>query len=95
MCTVQGVTLCGIGYLLSGVVPAGIHAGLVYVTPIYFLLLMFGDIRTLAMGLAVTCGAIAVPLAHWLSPQWSLLSGGVAGGSVAYLILRRQRRLAR
>jgi len=87
-CTVQGVTLCGIGYLLAGSVPKEIHSGLIYVTPIYFLLLMFGDIRSLAMGVAITCGAIAVPVAHLVTPQWSLLAGGVAGGTVAYFILR-------
>jgi predicted branched-subunit amino acid permease len=87
-CTLQGVMLCGIGYLLAGSVPKEIHAGLVYVTPIYFLLLMFGDIRSRTMGVAICCGAIAVPLAHVLSPQWSLLAGGVAGGTLAYGILR-------
>ena len=68
-----------------------IHAGLVYVTPIYFLLLMFGDIRSVSMGVAVTCGAIAVPLAHLVTPHWSLLAGGVAGGTAAYVILRMKR----
>ncbi len=91
ICTTQGIVLCGIGYLLAGVVPAEIHAGLVYVTPIYFLLLMFGDIRSATMGVAVTCGAIAVPLAHLVTPHWSLLAGGVAGGTAAYVILRVKR----
>lgn len=91
VCTVQGVMLTGIGYLLAGAVPTEIHAGLVYVTPIYFLLLMFGDIRSATMGVAVTCGAIAVPLAHLLSPHWSLLAGGLAGGTAAYLLLRAHR----
>jgi predicted branched-subunit amino acid permease len=90
-CIAQGVTLCGIGYVLAGAVPAEIHAGLVYVTPIYFLLLMFGDIRSAAMGAAVTCGAIAVPLAHLLWPQWSLLAGGLAGGTAAYVMVRNHR----
>lgn len=91
-CTVQGVALCGIGYLLAGTVPREIHAGLVYVTPIYFLLLMFGDIRSRVMGVAITCGAVAVPLAHLVAPQWSLLAGGVVGGTVAYWILNLQRK---
>ena len=91
VCTTQGVLLCGLGYLLSGVVPAEINAGLVYVTPIYFTLLMFGDIRSRAIAMAVTCGAVAVPLAHLITPHWSLLGGGVAGGTVAYIILRMQR----
>ena len=95
VCTMQGVTLCGIGYLLSGVAPKEIQAGLVYVTPIYFLLLMFGDIRTLTMGVAITCGAVAVPLAHLVTPHWSLLAGGIVGGTVAYLILRAHRAATR
>ncbi len=95
VCTTQGIVLCGIGYLLVGAVPAEIQAGLVYVTPIYFLLLMFGDIRSRAMGVAVICGVIAVPLAHLVSPQWSLLAGGVAGGTAAYVILRLLKNKAR
>lgn len=91
VCTTQGILLCGVGYLLAGVVPVEINAGLVYVTPIYFTLLMFGDIRSRAMAVAVTCGAVAVPLAHLASPHWSLLAGGVAGGTVAYIILHLQR----
>lgn len=91
MCTLQGMVLCGIGYLLAGSVPREIHAGLVYVTPIYFLLLMFGDIRSLTMGVAITCGAVAVPLAHLVTPQWSLLAGGMVGGTAAYWILRALR----
>jgi predicted branched-subunit amino acid permease len=66
----------------------------VYVTPIYFLLLMFGDIRTFTMGVAITCGAVAVPAAHLITPQWSLLAGGVAGGTAAYWILRVLREKA-
>jgi predicted branched-subunit amino acid permease len=95
VCTTQGIVLCGIGYLLVGVVPAEIQAGLVYVTPIYFLLLMFGDIRSRTMGVAVTCGVIAVPLAHLMTPHWSLLVGGMVGGTAAYLVLRLQRQKAR
>ena len=91
VCTTQGFLLCGVGYLLSGAVPAEVNAGLVYVTPIYFTLLMFGDIRSATIGVAVTCGAIAVPLAHLLAPHWSLLGGGMAGGTVAYFILRARR----
>lgn len=91
VCTVLGVMLCGIGYSLAGVVPPEVHAGLVYVTPIYFLLLMFGDIRSATMGVAVCCGAVAVPLAHLVSPHWSLLAGGAAGGTAAYFILRMTR----
>ncbi len=91
VCTTQGVLLCGLGYLLSGAVPAEINAGLVYVTPIYFTLLMFGDIRSRAIAVAVTCGAITVPLAHLITPHWSLLGGGAAGGTLAYFILRARR----
>ena len=91
VCTTQGVLLCGLGYLLAGAVPAEVNAGLVYVTPIYFTLLMFGDIRSAAIGVAVMCGAIAVPLTHLIVPHWSLLGGGLAGGTVAYIILRARR----
>jgi hypothetical protein len=38
---------------------------------------------------ALACGAIAGPLVHLAWPSWSVVGGGVVGGSIAYLIARR------
>jgi len=35
-----------------------------------------------------SCGAIAGPLAYLVSPDWSVLGGGLAGGTLAWLMLR-------
>jgi hypothetical protein len=34
--------------------------------------------------LALTCGAIAGPLFHLLTPEWSVIFAGVVGGTLAF-----------
>ncbi len=88
VCTFFGIILSAVGYLLAGAVPPAIRLGLVFLPPIYFTLLMFGDIRSMRMGMSVVCGSLMAPLVYSLSPDWSVLMGGVGGGSLAYWSLR-------
>lgn len=80
------------GFLVAGELSPLARTGLVFMAPMYYLLILVGSVsnRTAALGLA--CGALAGPLAYLATPQWSVLAGGFAGGTLAYLILRRVRR---
>ena len=40
--------------------------------------------------LGLACGAVAGPLAYLAAPEWSVLLAGLAGGSLAYFILRKR-----
>lgn len=81
--------LCtAIGYLLADALPPLVKLGFVFLSPVYFLLILTGDARTRATVLALVCGALAGPAAHLVVPGWSVLAGGVAGGTLAYLALR-------
>lgn len=80
------------GYFLAGWFPESIRLGFVFLTPVYFFIILVGDIRTPLAAWALACGALAGPLFHLLSPQWSVLLSGLAGGTLAYVIQRRYGR---
>jgi predicted branched-subunit amino acid permease len=82
------------GYLLVGMVPAPVALGLVFLNPIYFMLMFVADFRLPARAFALTLGAIAGPLLQFLGPEWGLLAAGLLGGSAAFALdeLRRGRK---
>jgi len=76
------------GYGLAGAFPPLIRLGFVFLAPIYFLVILIGDVRTRLAATALACGALAGPLFYLASPQCSVLLAGVAGGTAAYFIQR-------
>ena len=94
-----GVLLCGsvtataAGFLISGAVPAAVSLGLVFVNPIYFMLLFIGDLRDRGRVLALALGAALAPLMHAVAPTWGLLITGVVAGGLAFLLTRGRRRV--
>lgn len=88
-----GVSVPGtvLGYLAAGHVPMSVTLGLVFLNPLFFLLL-FAEVRQRASRLALLIGGMSGPLVHLAAPSWSLLLCGVVGGSVAFLLERRWER---
>lgn len=78
----------GLGFALAGTVPGYVTLGLVFLNPVYFMLVVAGDVRGVARVLAAVLGAVAGPLLYLATPDWSLLLTGVGAGSLAYLIGR-------
>jgi predicted branched-subunit amino acid permease len=60
--------------------------GLAILNPIYFLCMMVGASKTIQVSLSVILGLILGPIFYFLTPEWSILLGGLVGGSIAYLI---------
>ena len=77
------------GYLGADRVPPLARLALVFMVPMYYLLILTGAVRDRRAALGLACGAIAGPLAYLASPEWSVPLAGLAGGSAAYLILKR------
>lgn len=77
-----------VGFFLSASLPPIIKLGLVFVNPVYFVLILSGDVRHRLGMLALACGALAGPLIHLAAPKWSVLLGGFIGGTAAYLAHR-------
>jgi predicted branched-subunit amino acid permease len=76
------------GYLVADLLTPLARTGLVFMAPMYYLLILLGGIRDRTVAVALACGAVFGPLAHLLTPQWSVLAGGLFGGTLAWLVMR-------
>ena len=77
------------GHLGADRLPPLARLALVFMVPIYYLLILTGAVRDRVAALGLACGALAGPLAYLASPQWGVPLAGLGGGTMAYLILRR------
>ena len=60
--------------------------GLAILNPIYFLCMMVGAMKTIQIGSSVVLGLLLGPIFYFLSPEWSILLGGLVGGTIAYFM---------
>ena len=81
--TTMGCTLAG--FLLADSVPPYVTLGLVFLNPIYFMLVLSADLKNRRRMLALVFGVIGGPLFHLLTPEWGLLITGVVAGTLAYV----------
>jgi predicted branched-subunit amino acid permease len=91
-CWAVSVVATAVGYWLAGWFPEPMRLGFVFLTPVYFFVILVGDVRTALAAWALACGAVAGPLFHLVSPQWSVLLSGLGGGTLAFLIQKRHGR---
>jgi predicted branched-subunit amino acid permease len=78
------------GHLAAPVLPVALRAALLFANPLYFALLLAGDLGRPGVRGAVIGGAVAAPLALPLGPAWGLLAAGLAGGTASFLLARRR-----
>ncbi|MCZ4282383.1 AzlC family ABC transporter permease [Kiloniella laminariae] len=81
-----------VGYYLPGILPGEITMGLVFLNPVYFMLVFVADFTQPGRPTALILGAILGPLTFLLSPDWNLLITGLIGGTIAFYIAERQTR---
>jgi predicted branched-subunit amino acid permease len=91
-CWVVSIIATAVAYFLAEGFPAPLRVGLVFLAPVYFFVILIGEARTALAAWALACGALAGPLFHVVSPQWSVLLSGLLGGTLAYLIHKHYRR---
>ena len=75
-----------LGFYLSDHLNKDMLMGLAILNPIYFTCMMVGAMKTIQVSFSVTLGAILGPVFYFISPEWSILLGGLIAGSLAYLI---------
>ena len=86
------VVATAVGYALADSMPPLVRVGLVFVGPLYFLLILTGETRTRHGIAALAFGGVLGPLIHLATPQWSAMLGGLVGGTLAWALVRRSRR---
>src|SRR5690606_10853735 len=79
------------GFGLADLVPQSVTLGLVFLNPIYFMLIFVADFRQTGRALALGFGAVAGPLLHLVDPDWGLLATGLIAGTAAFLIAEWHR----
>ena len=85
-----------LGFLAGDGLPPMARLAFIFMSPMYFLLLLAGGRNDSRGYLAILAGAIVGPLAHLVSPQWSVIVAGFLGGTLAYAghrAWRNQRRV--
>ena len=80
------VTGTAVGHALAGTVAPEILIGLVFLTPVFFLLLFAAESPDRSGVMALAFGAVLGPAIHILSPEWSVLGGGVLAGTAAFAL---------
>ena len=74
-----------LGFLAADYLNKDMMIGLAIVNPIYFMCMMIGAMKTLQITLAVILGVIFGFLFYFVSPEWSILYGGLTAGTIAFL----------
>jgi predicted branched-subunit amino acid permease len=82
-----------IGYYLAASLPALLTAGLLFLTPMSFLISTVRNCRLPADWLALAFGIVLGPLLAWWQIGLDLLWTGIVGGLVAYAVHRLLRAL--
>lgn len=90
----SAATATTLGYLAGDSLPPMAKLAFVFMSPMYFLLILAGGSNNALGYLAIVAGAIAGPLVHLVAPQWSVIVAGFLGGSLAYAVHRAWRRRA-
>lgn len=80
------------GYYLVGAVSAPVAAGLLFMSPIFFLVSLVAGARGKPDAIALVLGFVLAPLATMLIPgSFDLIVAGLLGGTIAFLFERRRR----
>lgn len=80
------------GFFMIDLLPPVVGLALLFINPIYFVLIFANDLGRRDRGLALGLGAVAGPLFHVVSPDWGLLYAGLVAGTAAFLAESRLRR---
>jgi predicted branched-subunit amino acid permease len=75
-----------IGFYISEYLDKNMMMGLAILNPIYFLCMMVGAMKTIQIIGSVIFGLLLGPIFYFISPEWSILLGGLVGGTTAYMI---------
>ena len=88
-CMAVSATMTALGFLLVSALPAPLAAGLLCLTPLYFMISLVGSARDATDWLAIGLGIGLVPVAQLtIGKDFDLLATGLVGGTAAFLLGR-------
>ena len=82
------VAMTSAGYYLADSLPPLLAACMVFLTPAFFFISLFASASAAMDYLAIAAGAVVGPVAHRYNSDLDLLVGGLAGGTLAYVVAR-------
>ena len=88
ICMTAGLMGTVIGYFGIGAMNRTAALGLIFLSPLFFAVLISGTTQRFAM-IAIIIGVPLGPVFHMISPDWGLLMTGFIGGSLAFWISQR------
>ncbi len=80
-----------VGFTVAGAVPPAMMLGLVFLNPIYFLMVLAADATDRGRVVALGSGAVLGPMFHLVTADWGLMLTGFAAGSAGFLASRAHR----
>jgi len=78
------------GYLFSNLVSHEILIGLVFINPMYFLVMTVSNLKEKKLICSIFLGAVLSILLNDFFPGWSVLIAGITSGTLGYFIFRRE-----
>lgn len=81
----------GFGYHLASAVPQPVTLALVFLNPVYFMLLLIADVSQRPKAVALAAGAVLGPIFHRLDADWGLLLTGLVAGTVGFIAGRGRK----
>lgn len=86
--TLASTVAVGISHGLLGTLPQVVAGALAFLTPVYFMMALFGAARADADRYALGIGLVLGPVAGALVPGLSILVAGLVGGTLAFALAR-------
>lgn len=78
------------GYLFSNVVSHEILVGMVFINPMYFLIMTVSNLKENMMICSVLLGASLSIILNSFIPDWSVLVAGILAGSIGYVLFKKE-----
>ena len=78
------------GYLFSNVVSHEILVGMVFINPMYFLIMTVSNLKEKMMICSVLLGASLSIILNSFIPGWSVLVAGILAGSIGYTLFKKE-----
>ena len=83
--------LCTVaGYLFSNIVSHEILVGMVFINPMYFLIMTVSNLKEKKLICSILAGAILSILLNDIFPGWSVLIAGVTAGTAGYFLFKEE-----